>query len=159
MTQSPARLVREFHKKLRLHDDRPLRIHLIQEEVGEYLEAESHDDTGSIARELADIVYAAYGTAHVYGIDLDEAIAEVHRANMTRLSPSGSYVTNDQGKVLKGSAYRPPDMARATRKAHLHSSPVGPSAAPTQTSAVTPPDTDTVAGAETPAAHREEATS
>lgn len=36
-----------------------------------------------IARELADLVYAAYGTALTFGIELDDVVKEVHRANVS----------------------------------------------------------------------------
>src|SRR6478752_8592194 len=46
-----------------------LRLALIQEEVGELAEAARAGDLIGVADALADIVYVAYGTAHVYGID------------------------------------------------------------------------------------------
>jgi NTP pyrophosphatase (non-canonical NTP hydrolase) len=40
-----------------------------------------------LARELADVLYVSYGTAHAFDIDLDAALAEVHRAAMHKLYP------------------------------------------------------------------------
>lgn len=70
-------------------------------------------DRIAIAQELADLVYVAYGTALVYGIDLDAAIAEVHRANMSKLDSDGKPVLREDGKVLKSECYQAPDMRRA----------------------------------------------
>lgn len=87
-----------------------LRQALIEEEVAELADAGRRGDVIGIADALADIVYVAYGTAHVYGIDLDAVLAEVHASNMTKLGADGRPVRRDDGKVLKGPDYRPPDV-------------------------------------------------
>lgn len=88
-----------------------LRLALIQEEVGELAAAATEGDIVGIADALADIVYVAYGTAHVYGIDLDAVLDEVHASNMTKLGADGRPVRRADGKILKGPGYRPPDIA------------------------------------------------
>jgi len=88
-----------------------LRLALIQEEVGELADAASQGDLIGVADALADIVYVAYGTAHVYGIDLDAVLDEVHASNMTKLGADGRPIRRADGKVLKGPGYRPPDIA------------------------------------------------
>ncbi len=88
-----------------------LRLALIQEEVGELAAAARQGDIVGIADALADIVYVAYGTAHVYGIDLDAVLDEVHASNMTKLGADGRPVRRADGKILKGPDYRPPDIA------------------------------------------------
>ena len=87
-----------------------LRLALIEEEVAELRSAARAQDLVGIADALADIVYVAYGTAHVYGIDLDAVLDEVHVSNMTKLGPDGQPVRRGDGKVLKGPAYRAPDV-------------------------------------------------
>lgn len=87
-----------------------LRQALIDEEVRELAEAASAGDVVGVADALADIVYVAYGTAHVYGIDLDAVLDEVHASNMTKLGADGRPVRRADGKVLKGPGYRPPDV-------------------------------------------------
>jgi predicted HAD superfamily Cof-like phosphohydrolase len=89
-----------------------LRQALMDEEVGELREAALAGDIVEVADALADIVYIAYGTAHVYGIDLDAVLDEVHASNMTKLGPDGRVLRRADGKVLKGADYRPPDIAR-----------------------------------------------
>lgn len=88
-----------------------LRQALIDEEVAELRQAAVERDLVGIADALADIVYVAYGTAHVYGIDLDAVLDEVHASNMTKLDRTGNPVRRADGKVLKGPEYRRPDVA------------------------------------------------
>ena len=92
-------------------DQVELRLALIEEEVGELAAAARADDLVGVADALADIVYVAYGTAHVYGIDLDAVLDEVHASNMTKLGADGRPIRRADGKVLKGPAYVPPDIA------------------------------------------------
>ncbi|MFE0627322.1 MazG nucleotide pyrophosphohydrolase domain-containing protein [Streptomyces sp. NPDC058864] len=125
MRPSPAGLVREFHTAFGL-DARPRpteitpayaahRQDLLAEEVAEVAEASATGPLDHLAHELADVVYVAYGTALVHGIDLDEVIAEIHRANMSKLGPDGRPTLRADGKVLKGEHYRAPDVAAVLR--------------------------------------------
>ncbi len=118
-----ARQLREFHRAYGLPAaDEPtaavsaeqatLRQDLIDEEVDELRAASAAGDLVEVADALADIVYVAYGTALVYGIDLDAVLDEVHASNMTKLGADGRPVRRADGKVLKGPDYRPPDIAR-----------------------------------------------
>ncbi len=85
-----------------------LRVDLLREEVDEYAEAVAAGDLSGLAHELADVVYVAYGTALTYGFDLDAVVAEVHRANMSKLGADGKPVVRADGKVLKGPNYHAP---------------------------------------------------
>lgn len=59
-------------------------------------------------------LHATLGTyATALGIDLDAAVTEVHRANMSKLGDDGHPVLRADGKVLKGPNYTPPNMAGA----------------------------------------------
>lgn len=115
-----AGLVRQFHTVFGLSvADRPtvpsdelagIRQRLLEEEAGELAVAIAGRRLDEIARELADVVYVAYGTALTYGIDLDAVLAEIHRANMSKLGPDGVPVVRD-GKVVKPPSFRPSDVA------------------------------------------------
>ncbi len=85
-----------------------MRVDLLREEVDEYAEAVAAGDLSGLAHELADVVYVAYGTALTYGFDLDAVVAEVHRANMSKLGADGKPVVRADGKVLKGPNYHAP---------------------------------------------------
>ncbi len=68
-------------------------------------------DTVETADALADLVYVIYGMALETGIDLAAVLAEVQRSNMSKLGEDGRPVYREDGKVLKGPAYFPPDVA------------------------------------------------
>jgi NTP pyrophosphatase (non-canonical NTP hydrolase) len=74
-------------------------------------------DVAAVARELADVVLAAFVTAAVYGIDLDRVLAEVHRASLTQRHADA------HGHVRQGSAYTPPDVAAVLAGQHDGSHP------------------------------------
>jgi predicted HAD superfamily Cof-like phosphohydrolase len=92
-----------------------LRSKLINEEAFEteleLLPCDRPPDLGKVAKELADLVYVAYGTAISFGINLDEAIYRVHVSNMSKLGADGKPIHREDGKVLKGPNYREPDMS------------------------------------------------
>ncbi|AGS72218.1 MazG nucleotide pyrophosphohydrolase domain-containing protein [Streptomyces collinus] len=126
MSTSPACLVVEFHTAFGL-DARTTptevtpalaahRGELLAEEAAEVAEVSVEGPLDRLAHELADVVYVAYGTALVHGIDLDEVIAEIHRANMSKLGPGGEVARRADGKVLKGEHYRAPDVAAVLRR-------------------------------------------
>ncbi len=113
-------MVRQFHNAFDLaRPDRPslptpelaaLRARLLVEEVEEAVQALRRPDLAEIAHELADVAYVTYGAAVTAGIELDDVVAAVHRANMSKLGPDGHPVIVD-GKVMKGPGYQPPDIA------------------------------------------------
>ncbi|MCX4692483.1 hypothetical protein [Streptomyces sp. NBC_01408] len=116
-------MVREFHRAFGLDvGSAPATVSpalarhrqaLLEEEVAEVAEAGRLVD---IAHELADVVYTAYGSAVAHGIDLDAVLAEVHRANMSKLGPDGRPVLREDGKVLKGPSYRASQVADVLRR-------------------------------------------
>ncbi|MCF3132934.1 MazG nucleotide pyrophosphohydrolase domain-containing protein [Streptomyces olivochromogenes] len=125
MTSSPARLVHEFHRAFGL-DTRSTpsevspalaahRWELLAEEAAEVAEV-AVGPLDRLAHELADVVYVAYGTALVHGIDLDAVLAEIHRSNMSKLGPDGQVARRADGKVLKGDHYVAPDVSAELRR-------------------------------------------
>lgn len=108
--------MREFHETFRLSifertaAMRTLRARLTREEAREASDAILSGDDAATAKELADQVYVAFGTALVLGIDLDAAVRAVHASNMTKLV-DGEPVMRADGKVLKGPGYREPDLS------------------------------------------------
>ncbi|MEV5340071.1 MazG nucleotide pyrophosphohydrolase domain-containing protein [Streptomyces sp. NPDC052676] len=138
MSSSPADLVRAFHLAFGL-DARstPTEVSpelaaqrgaLLAEEAAEVAEVSVDGPLDRLAHELADVVYVAYGTALVHGIDLDEVIAEIHRSNMTKLGPDGTVVRRADGKVLKGEHYEKPDVAAVLRRQGWRAEKAGGSA-------------------------------
>ena len=113
---------KEFRSKygLKNSSDRPTRAvqhKLIVEEFKEFLEAEgmlfmhgrNHQEHD--LKELADLVYVCYQYAENMGWFLDEALNRVHISNMSKLDKDGKPIYRDDGKVLKGPDYKPPDLS------------------------------------------------
>jgi len=89
---------------------------LIVEEFKEFLEADGflfkHGSNVQCEclKELADLVYVCYQYAENMGWDLDEALNLVHLSNMSKLDEDGKPIYREDGKVLKGPNYKPPDL-------------------------------------------------
>ena len=90
---------------------------LIVEEFKEFLQAEgmlylsSNEHKENALKELADLVYVCYQYAANMGWDLDEAMDRVHKSNMSKLDEYGNPILREDGKVLKGPNYKPPNLA------------------------------------------------
>ena len=69
-------------------------------------------DPVEIADALGDGVYVKYGHAIERGIPLDDVLREIHRSNMSKLGDDGKPILRDDGKILKGPNYSPPDIAK-----------------------------------------------
>ncbi|WP_115727255.1 GNAT family N-acetyltransferase [Actinomyces culturomici] len=74
---------------------------------------EDERDLVETADALADLVYVIYGMAIESGIDLDAVLAEVQASNLSKLMPDGTVKLREDGKVLKGPDFFPPNVARA----------------------------------------------
>jgi len=99
------------------------RYNLLIEEVKElgeevaYAMAESNFKTGipdkikaRMLKEMADVQYVLSGFAVTLGLPLEQAFNRVHKSNMSKLDDNGKPIYRDDGKVLKGPNYIPPDM-------------------------------------------------
>ena len=89
---------------------------MIVEEFKEFLEAEgmlylsNPKNKANCLQELADLVYVCYQYAANLGWDLDEAMDRIHKSNMSKLGENGKPIYREDGKVLKGPNYKPPDL-------------------------------------------------
>lgn len=93
-----------------------LRIELIDEEFKELKDAITAKDIVGIADALTDILYVTYGAGLEFGVDLDACFAEVQRSNMSKLGEDGKPIYREDGKVLKGPSYSPPDLKAVLEK-------------------------------------------
>ena len=102
----------EVHNEPTLRDSRiqQLRYDLIDEELEELKMAFDNDDIVEIADALTDLLYVVYGAGHAFGLDLDECFLEVHASNMSKLGEGGRPIYREDGKVLKGPDYFPPNL-------------------------------------------------
>ena len=112
---------REFRSKYNLNNDatrqtRQRQLDLIIEEFKEFLEAEGmlfrhgRNAKEECLKELADLVYVCYQYAENMGWFLDEALDRVHQSNMSKLGEDGKPIYREDGKVLKGPNYKPPNL-------------------------------------------------
>ena len=90
---------------------------IIVEEFKEFLQAEGmlfmhgRNHQEEALKELADLVYVCYQYAENMGWFLDEALNRVHLSNLSKLGEDGKPILRDDGKVLKGPNYKPPDLS------------------------------------------------
>ena len=113
---------KEFRSKYNLNSSadrqtRAVQHGLIVEEFKEFLEAEGRlfmhgrNHQEHALKELADLVYVCYQYAQNMGWFLDEALDRVHESNMSKLDEDGKPIYREDGKVLKGPNYKPPDLS------------------------------------------------
>lgn len=85
--------------------------------VKEVLAAFSIDESAPIdlpgaADALGDIDYVCAGANLVFGFPAEAVVAEIHRANMSKLGADGQPIHDEFNKVVKGPNYRPPNVAQ-----------------------------------------------
>lgn len=114
--------VADFHEKFNvpIYDGPTLpttrramfRANILLEEVRELQQAMYDGDYALIADGIVDCIYVLIGTAHEHGLGfiLPELFAEVQRSNMSKLGADGKPVLREDGKVLKGPNFTPPDL-------------------------------------------------
>lgn len=101
--------------KKRLWD---MQVDLIEEEAAEFLEAadelfadpEEPKLREDLVKELSDLVFVCYQFAAAFNLDLDEAMTRVFDSNLSKLDEQGKPIYREDGKVLKGPNYQPPDL-------------------------------------------------
>ena len=115
---SQAQEFREAYKIVNTNSlaTRTRQRNLITEEFKEFLEADgmlfrdSPKYPADCLKELSDLVYVCYQYAVNMGWDLDEAMFRVHQSNMSKLDDEGKPIYREDGKVLKGPNYKPPNL-------------------------------------------------
>jgi predicted HAD superfamily Cof-like phosphohydrolase len=93
-------------------DDYFLRYNLGKEELLEYLDACNNDDLVEITDALADQLYILLGTMISHGLQgvIEDVFDEVHRSNMSKLGEDGKPIYREDGKILKGPNFTPPNI-------------------------------------------------
>ncbi|HFC8542677.1 TPA: hypothetical protein ACFP4Q_000791 [Neisseria weaveri] len=71
--------------------------------------AESKTRKTALLDALCDQIVTAVGIAHMFGIDIHGALAEVNRSNYSKFE-NGRPVFNESGKIKKGENYTPPEL-------------------------------------------------
>jgi predicted HAD superfamily Cof-like phosphohydrolase len=108
------------------YDEKRLRISLLVEELKEFCVELGFElkvtllpvvenksvDMSNVAKELADILYVAYGAGSKFGVDMDAVFKEVHRSNMTKLDNDGKPIFRSDGKIIKSDNYQAANIDR-----------------------------------------------
>jgi predicted HAD superfamily Cof-like phosphohydrolase len=90
---------------------------LIVEEFKEFLDADQNmilmhpQDREATLKELADLIYVCAQYAENMNWDIEQALRRVHKSNMSKLDEDGNPIYREDGKVLKGPNYQPPDLS------------------------------------------------
>jgi len=90
-----------------------LRYDLMKEENEEFLEACDKYDIVEIADALGDQLYILMGTILSCGMQhiIEDVFKEIHESNMSKLE-DGKVLYRNDGKVLKGKDYFPPNIKK-----------------------------------------------
>ena len=90
---------------------------LIVEEFEEFKAADTQmvlmhpQDREACLKELADLIYVCAQYAENMQWDIEQALRRVHKSNMSKLGEDGKPIKREDGKVLKGPNYQPPDLS------------------------------------------------
>lgn len=102
--------VGEFITLFQASHEPSLWFKLITEEFNELKAAWEDNDKVEMADALADLEYVIHGMAHSLGIPSQKVFDEVHRSNMTKMGADGLPVYREDGKLMKGPNYEPPNL-------------------------------------------------
>ena len=105
-----------------------MQARLIREEASEFLVAadecfadpENTKAREEVVKELSDLVFVCYQFAATYGLDLDKAMQLVFESNLSKLDEQGKPIYREDGKVLKGPNYAPPDLSACLPRPQLN---------------------------------------
>ena len=110
----------EFRRAYNIPNDlsrRSTQRTLIVEEFKEFLQADQDmalmhpQQRADCLKELADLIYVCAQYAENMDWDIEQALRRVHASNMSKLGNDGKPIYREDGKVLKGPNYQPPDLS------------------------------------------------
>lgn len=96
--------------RLPTEEEATLMHNLILEELLELNEAIDSKDLTETFDAICDILYVTAQQAHRLGLPITEGLREVQRSNLSKLGADGKPVKREDGKVIKGPLYSPPDL-------------------------------------------------
>ena len=113
--------VKEFQDAFKQTPSIHRRVKLIEEEYKELMEAiplslvfsysYAEPMPFNMKKEAADLLYVLTGMFVDYGWDMDTIFDRVHESNMSKLGDDGKPIYREDGKVLKSSNYKEPDLS------------------------------------------------
>jgi NTP pyrophosphatase (non-canonical NTP hydrolase) len=90
--------------------NRTMQQALIAEEFNEFMHAYQNEGYEQELKEIADLVYVCFQFCENMEWDLEEALNRIHKSNLSKLGLDGKPIRRQDGKVLKGPNYQPPDL-------------------------------------------------
>lgn len=73
------------------------------------LDTLTHEQKVELLDSLCDQIVTAVGVAHMFGMNIEGALAEVNASNWSKFV-DGKPVFNEHGKIAKGPGYRKPNL-------------------------------------------------
>lgn len=59
---------------------------------------------------LCDQMVTGVGVAHQFNLNIEPALVEVNRSNWSKFDEEGKPIFNENGKIIKGPNYTPPEL-------------------------------------------------
>lgn len=121
MAKTWTQMVQEFRDKYDIPTptkDKKLintQMDCVEEEINELnnaLYSSRNQPTTDVLDAICDSIYVLVGLALAMGMDIDGAMEEVHKSNMSKLDEDGKPIYRDDGKVLKGPNFKPPKLEK-----------------------------------------------
>jgi len=122
-----TKAIAEFHERFDLAYDGPPRFldestfafrrRFKLEELHETLTAHQEGDLEGVLDGIVDLIYVALGDAYLMGLDVDEAFARVHRANMRKVRATDALQSRrgSVSDVVKPPGWVPPSLLDLVR--------------------------------------------
>ncbi len=93
-----------------------LRGRLHHEEFTELEFAMAAANEKDIIDGICDLIWVLIGTALELGLPIENGFREVFRSNMSKLGPDGKPILREDGKILKGPNFTPPDWDKVFKE-------------------------------------------
>jgi predicted HAD superfamily Cof-like phosphohydrolase len=126
--QSPAEVLKVVHKRQK-QKIRPLPtlnvltlnmtasgINKVAVSYDNYVRNTVDGDPDQLRSILTTLMSSCYFASFSIGVNIDEALEEVQRSNMSKLGEDGKPIYRADGKVLKGPNFSQPDIAAVLRR-------------------------------------------
>lgn len=87
---------------------------LLELAIGEVANRDVSDmpvDPVEVIDALGDMLYLIVGAFVALGVPFEKVLREIHASNMSKLGANGKPVKREDGKIMKGENFRPPNLA------------------------------------------------
>ena len=71
-------------------------------------------------KELGDLAFVVYWMAAGIGLDLTKVLTKIYESNMSKLGEDDKPIFREDGKVLKGPHYTPPDFSEVAHNVPVY---------------------------------------